>query len=289
MTPAELRAHGERMASRPEWGENPPLWHTAATQADWEAEADLMEREGLPKPYYEHAGITIYHGDAREILPKMASESIEMLWTDPPYGHGNHDGDLNARLNTHRGIDNQPIQNDGQEDMRSVVDFAMLEAARILKAECCCCCCCCGGGPRPTFAWVANRLDTSGLSFFHAVIWDKSNPGLGWRYRRQYEMVMIAHRTGGRLRWANNSIAVPNIMQQVPSRERAHPNEKPLELVSRFLSLHSMDGDTILDPFMGSGTTLRAAKDLGRRAIGIEIEEKYCEIAAKRMAQEVLF
>jgi len=68
---------------------------------------------------------------------------------------------------------------------------------------------------------------------------------------------------------------------------RVHPTEKPVELFTWCLEF-APDAQTILDPFMGSGTTLRAAKDLGRKAIGIEIEEKYCEIAAKRMAQEVL-
>jgi site-specific DNA-methyltransferase (adenine-specific) len=63
---------------------------------------------------------------------------------------------------------------------------------------------------------------------------------------------------------------------------------KPLAVVSKMVRLGSQEGETILDPFMGSGTTLRAAKDLGRKAIGIEIEERYCEIAARRFAQEVL-
>ena len=239
------------------------------------------------KPYYEHAGITIYHGDCREVLPIFASESIDVLWTDPPYGHGNHVDDLNSRLNEHRGIDGQPIENDTPDLMRDVVDAAMTEAVRILKHDCCCCCCCGGGGPSPTFAWVANRLDSKGLQFFHAVIWDKLNPGLGWRYRRQYEMVMIAHRKGGKLAWSAPEVAVPNIRACFPERNRLHPNEKPQELVAWFLGLHSAIDSLILDPFMGSGTTLRAAKDLGRRAIGIDIEEKYCEIAAKRLSQEV--
>jgi site-specific DNA-methyltransferase (adenine-specific) len=131
-------------------------------------------------------------------------------------------------------------------------------------------------------------MDGGGFSFFHSVIWDKVNPGLGWRYRRQHEMLMIAHRSGGHLRWSNEDVAVSNIVRIMPPRDRWHQNEKPLALVKHFVNLHSFPGDTVLDPFMGSGTTLRAAKDLGRKAIGIEIEEKYCEIAAKRMAQEVM-
>ena len=69
---------------------------------------------------------------------------------------------------------------------------------------------------------------------------------------------------------------------------RFHPTQKPIQLMARIMKDFVDETDTILDPFMGSGTTLRAAKDLGRKAIGIEIEEKYCEIAAKRLSQEVL-
>lgn len=243
------------------------------------------------KPYYSDSLATIYYGDCREILPQLKDESADMVFTDPPYGHGNHQGDLNSRLNAHRNIEDAPIENDTPELMRELVDFAMEQSARILRKESCCCCCCGGGGSGesgPTFAWIAKRMDEKGLHFFHSVIWDKLNPGLGWRYRRQHEMVMVAHREGGKLKWINNDLAVSNIQRASPPRERLHPNEKPIELVTRFVSWHSQPGDTVLDPFMGSGTTLRAAKDLGISSIGIEMEEKYCEAAAKRLSQECL-
>jgi DNA modification methylase len=240
------------------------------------------------KPYYEDDYAVVYHGDSISVMRQLEGESIDAIWTDPPYGHGNHDGDLNARLNDHRGLENKPIANDTQEEFRETLNLVLIEAARVLKQDCCCCCCCCcgGGGPRPTFAWVADRMDRHGLQFFHSVIWDKRNPGLGWRFRRQHEMVMVAHRKGGKLLWADDKTAVPNIISLMPPRDRQHPNEKPLPLVSLFLAWHLMPDSVVLDPFMGSGTTLVAAKQLGRRAIGIEIEEKYCEIAATRLRNE---
>ena len=240
------------------------------------------------KPYYSDEWATIYHGDCRDVLPTLDPESVTLLWTDPPYGHGNHAGDLNALLNNHRGLENQPIYNDSADEMRLVLDGMLTAAIPALRRDCCCCCCCGGGGPRPTFAWVANRMDSGGLEFFHSVIWDKRNPGLGWRFRRQHEMIMVAHRAGGRLAWAHDGVAVSNIQSLMPDRNRSHPNEKPLELPQRFVVWTTLPGDVVLDPFMGSGTTLRAAKNLGRKSIGIEIEERYCEIAAQRLSQEVL-
>jgi len=167
----------------------------------------------------EHIGdATLYLGDCLEILPTLEAESVDMIWTDPPYGHGNADGDLISRrgeiMLDGRAMVAEPILNDDASGMRRVVDGMLTEAARCLKHDCCCCCCCCGGGggPSPTFAWVAERMDSKGLSFFHSVIWDKKNPGMGWRYRRQHEMIMVAHRTGGRLAWANTDIKQPNIV-----------------------------------------------------------------------------
>ena len=229
---------------------------------------------------------TLYLGDCREIMTMIGNDSVHMIWTDPPYGHSNHDGDFNSRLNEFRSLPQQIIANDDPDGMRLVVDGMLLEAARVLKPDCCCCCCCCcGGGPKPTFAWVASRMDSMGLSFFHSVIWDKKNPGLGWRYRRRHEMIIISHRENGKLLWADNSRAVPNIVEYMPPRERHHPNEKPLAMVCDFIEWHSIEGNVVLDPFMGSGTTGVACSKLGRRFIGIEIDERYFDIACSRIEE----
>lgn len=129
-------------------------------------------------------------------------------------------------------------------------------------------------------------MDRAGLSFFHSVIWDKLNPGLGWRYRRRHEMVMVAHRVGGVLLWADDKVATPNIVRLFPARERDHPNEKPVGLPIHFIKHHSPPGSVILDPFMGSGTTGIAAVRLGCKFIGIEIEPRWFDIACRRTEAE---
>jgi site-specific DNA-methyltransferase (adenine-specific) len=229
-------------------------------------------------------GITLYQGDCREALPLV--QKAHVVLTDPPYGNSNHDGDWNAKLNAHRGLENKPIANDGADAMREVVDAMLKHAARLLPAEASACCCFCGGGgPRPVFAWLAERMDREGLEFFHSLVWDKKNPGLGQRYRRQHEMVMVAHKTGGRIRWNEEVGKVPNILALMPPRERQHPNEKPLRLIERLVGIHSLPGDVILDPFMGSGTTGVAAARLGRRFVGVEIEPGYFDIACRRISE----
>lgn len=240
--------------------------------------------------------VTLYVGDCRDVMQQLEPQSIRMIWTDPPYGHTNMEGDLQAArvrdgVKGGRVRDCEPIANDSAEDMREVVDGALDAAVRVLCDDCCCCCCCCsgGGGPRPTFAWTAERMDRSGLQFFHAVVWDKSarGNGMGWRYRRNYEFVMVAHKKLGKLSWASESNAVPNIVRHAPPRERSHPNEKPVDMVADFIDWHTTAGDIILDPFMGSGTTGVAAVRLGRRFIGIEIEPRYFAIAKKRIQDEL--
>jgi site-specific DNA-methyltransferase (adenine-specific) len=230
-------------------------------------------------------------GDCLDLLKSLPSGSVKMIFTDPPYGHSNQNGDLQSARKRDRVaggslLPEQPIANDTPEEFRSVMVGFLDEAARVLAPDCCCCCCCCGGGgPSPTFAWVADAIDAR-LAFFHAVVWDKTarGPGMGWRYRRDYEFVMVAHRKGGTLSWSRDG-AASNIMRNAPPRDREHPNQKPVELVREFLLNHTEPGDTVLDPFMGSGTTGVACIQTGRKFIGFELDAKYCEIAARRIGE----
>jgi site-specific DNA-methyltransferase (adenine-specific) len=115
-------------------------------------------------------------------------------------------------------------------------------------------------------------------------VWDKRKGGAGSAYEFIYEC------NGGKELWVFNFISTNNDVRADMGHDEwnGHPSQKPIRLLRRLIEDHSKPSDTIIDPFMGSGTTLRAAKDLGRKAIGIEIEERYCEIAAKRLAQGVL-
>jgi site-specific DNA-methyltransferase (adenine-specific) len=119
-------------------------------------------------------------------------------------------------------------------------------------------------------------------------VWIKTNgapqftgdrPAPGW------EGIAFLHREGGRMEWNGGGRSSVFI---TPKVNTAHPTGKPEQLIREFVRLFSQPDDLVLDPFMGSGTTLRAAKDLGRRAIGIEIEERYCAIAVERLRQQVL-
>ena len=246
------------------------------------------------KPYYEHAGITIYHGDCREVLPAIAPNSVDLVLTDPPYGHNNNNGDLAHRWEAALGlvdrVDDEaarPIANDGPE-ANELVRWMFGEANRVLMPGCCCCCCCCGGGPDPQFARWSLWMDEA-IGFKQAVVWDKGGLGMGWHYRRNYELMLVGEKPGAACRWygGNDQPNVVRINGIKPSADD-HPTPKPEKLMAHFLNLHSLPGHLVLDPFMGGGTTLVAAKRGGRRAIGVEVDERWCEMAAKRLAQEVM-
>ena len=203
----------------------------------------------LPEPYYQDESCTIYHADCREILPLI--EPVDLVLTDPPYGVGKADWD-----------DIFPM-------------WWLDDAARIAPVV----------GIMPGIANI---------------------PLVPFQIGRcRYKWTLIAYLSNGQTRstvgfgnyipcmvYAADDVSVfkqdGDVGRIVVGGDAKpdHPSPKPYQAMRWLVS--RLPGETILDPFMGSGTTLRAAKDLGRKAIGIEIEERYCEIAAKRLAQMVL-
>lgn len=240
----------------------------------------------------EHIGdATLYLGDAREIVPTLLAQSIDFIFTDPPYGHNNNNGDLIHRWEAAVGIGPvgaaRPIASDGTE-ANELVRWFFAEAARLLPAGCCCCCCCCGGGgPDPQFARWSLWLDEA-LGFKQMVVWDKGPVGMGWHYRRSYETVLVGEKPGAACSWYANGDTIENIIRpgyrgirKIIPTEGQHPTLKPAALAAHFIRLHSESGQLVLDPFMGSGTTCEAALGLGRRFVGIEINPHWFNVACR--------
>lgn len=238
----------------------------------------------------------IHNGDCLEIMRSFPDASIDMIFTDPPYGHNNNNGDLIHNREAALGLSPscesgpqqaRPIANDGAE-ANDLVRAFFKEAQRLLKPGCCCCCCCGGGGgPDPQFARWSLWLDEH-LDFKQMVIWDKGPMGMGWHYRRSYETVLVAQKPGAACKWYDESNAIENILRAgavpkiIPSADQ-HPTEKDPRLAMHFIKLHTAPGDVVLDPFCGSGSTLDGANRLGRRWVGIEMDEQFHSMASERM------
>ena len=228
-------------------------------------------------PYYDRDGITIFNADCRDVLPTL--ERVDHVITDPPYSEASHA--------MHDAGKRWAQDQDGLE--RAQLRFTHIDG--------------------PFLAQVLSAADVARWAIFtmdeRLSAWLRHMPLDGWKYVRTgvwikpgampqftgdrpamgYEPVVIMHRAGERMRWNGGGRA--GIWQHTPVHGE-HPTEKPIALYRSFIELFTDPGDLILDPFMGSGTTLRAAKDLGRRCIGVELEEKWCEVAAKRLSQEVM-
>lgn len=211
-------------------------------------------------PYYDEDGITIYHADCREVLPYLSG--VGHVVTDPPYGIG-ADVAQAARGYTQRGNAASPSRFYGNTDWDTAPDASTFR--RILDIG------------EHHVVWGGNYFDLPAVSGW--LVWDKETGS------NRYADAELA--------WTDLPIAVRlfrfrwmGMLQQIPEA-RVHPTQKPVPLM-RWCLDKLPDYRTVLDPFAGSGSTLRAAKDLGRKAIGIEIHERYCEIAAQRLGQMVL-
>jgi site-specific DNA-methyltransferase (adenine-specific) len=224
------------------------------------------------QPYYEHEGITIYHGDAREL--RSVTANVAAIITDPPYG-----ADYQSAWRTE--ADRLPkIANDARPYIWWLNDaFTILEPPGTLL-------CFCDWRRQEIFK---TAIECAGFNLKSQVIWDRGVHGMGdlnGSFAPQHDIVWFG--TKGDFKFTAERPRSVIVAQRLAGEELVHPNQKPIHAMEQLVEAVSTEGQTILDPFMGSGTTLIAAKNCRRKAIGIEIEEKYCEIAARRLSQEVL-
>ncbi len=244
-------------------------------------------------PYYEDEWVTLYHGDAREILPNVPN--VDAIITDPPYSSGGmYRSDRIASTNTKYQMTRETSRRYGtfsgdNRDQRSfekwVSDWAGLCIAKVPE----------GGGIGIFIDWrnlacVVDAVQVAGWVYRGITPWHKGTdlrPMKGW-FRRNIEYVVWGSAgpllTGAQAEgecWDGMFVA------RVNDGDKHHQTGKPVALMTQMLSVRP-EWTTYLDPFAGSGSTLIAAKALGKRAIGIELDEANCEITAKRLAQGVL-
>ena len=218
----------------------------------------------MPEPYYQDGSVTIYHGDCHD-LTAVWDLANAVLVTDPPYGMGLRSGRGGA-------FGDSEIEGDATTEDRDLVLERWGDRPALVFGR--------WSVPRP----ASTRMVLTWEKGEHVGMGDLSLP---WKPNTEEVYVLgtgfQGHRGGSVLR----HLAVAGTVGQAGLGTRHHPTEKPLGVMAELIGKCPPDA-TIIDPFMGSGTTLRAAKDLGRRAIGIEKNADYCAIAVKRMAQEVL-
>jgi site-specific DNA-methyltransferase (adenine-specific) len=227
------------------------------------------------KAYYEEDGIVIYHGDCRDVLPTLAP--LDHVITDPPYNVRAEDIALEGRSAMKRDF------GAWDEDWQATPFLASV-APLVRK-----------GGTLLSFTsdrLISQFREGCGWIPRGTVVWVKTNPAPNPRpmYVSACEYIVWLQREGAPAIWNGNGYTLNVLTYGACSgwERTAHPTQKPETLLCELVGRHTNEGETILDPFMGSGTTLVAAKRLGRKAIGIELEEKYCEIAAKRLSQGAL-
>ena len=212
------------------------------------------------KPYYEHKGVTIYHGDCRELLPLLGHP--DLIIADPPYGvREQTNRKTKGRSNACESVDFKPVFGDDQP----------FDPSPLLAMDC------------PLVLFGGNHFSNSLPPSPSWIVWDKKEGGtpddnadceLAWS-NLGGPVRMYSHLWRGMIKGSERG------------SRRVHPTQKPVALMAWIIHGHTKENQLIVDPYMGSGPVLLAAKNLSRRAIGIETEEEYCEAAAKRLSQEV--
>ena len=241
------------------------------------------------KPYYQDSHVTIYHGDSKELSLDIIKNKVDLIVTDPPYSVSLKNGKKHTR-NRNQGSRNYDFfegDSNWAEMTSNVVEILAIVIGTMKDTG-------------SVYAWCGHRqisIITERLELLkfktRPICWIKHcpipcPPNAG--FDSGFEMGIYAYRDNRTFithaSQKSNVIRSDSYRHGIPGKVN-HPTQKPFGTIRPFIEISSLIGETVLDPFMGSGTTLLCAKQIGRKAIGIEIEEKYCEIAAKRMSQEV--
>ena len=220
----------------------------------------------MSEPYYQDDQVTLYHGDCLEVSEWLEAE---VLVTDPPYGRSWKQGDT-GKLRGWASDSHDGIANDADPTAR--------DTALVMW------------GTKPALLF-GDLMVASPLGVKHVLIYDKGNDagftGAVGGYRRNVEAIyLVGKGWGSSLGGRSAVISTRKSAGGNLARTTGHPHTKPGDVMEQLID--NAPGGTIADPFAGSGSTLVAARNLGRKAIGVELEERYCEIIAKRLDQMCL-
>lgn len=244
-----------------------------------------MEVSDVVTIYYEDESVVLHHGDCLEVMAEMPDRSIGTVLTDPPYSSGGRrENSKSLRKSMTRSIeDDDWIRGDAMSTSGFVwmLRSCGVQWRRVLEP---------GGHTLAFIDWrmwgsLAAALESADLRQHPLLVWDKGRLGMGSIFRNQHEL--IVHMSAGNPRDPVRR-DTPNVLTYQPVRDGDHPTEKPSALLERLLSVVAPPESVVLDPFAGSGSTLYAARRLGLSAVGVESDERYCEVIAKRLSQGVL-
>lgn len=240
-------------------------------------------------PYYQDSAVTLYHGEALDAMSTLGVGAVDAVITDPPYCAGGISESSRVAA-AGQGLRSENLKrfgwfvgdNMGTAGLTFLLRSVAYEAQRVTKST----------GSLIVFCdWrmlptLAPAIESSGVRYQGLVVWDKGVLGMGTGFRNQHELAM--HFTLGAPEYHDKG--TPNVLRvpRVSLDEREHQTQKPVPLLERITHVVCPPGGITLDPFAGSGTTLIAAKNLGRHCIGIERDEANCEVAAQRLSQSVL-
>lgn len=214
--------------------------------------------------------VDLWQGDCLELMKNMPDGSVDLVVTDPPYG-------INFKSN-HRRLKYKKIKNDSNLDW---LHLFLDECYRVMRENTCIYLFC---------SWhkidIFKQEIQKRFKIKNIIIWNKNNTSMGdlkGSYAPKYEMVIFAHKGRRELR----GFRYPDVIDAKRTGNKMHPTQKPVDLLEIFISSSSDIGETVFDPFMGSGSTGVACVNTNRQFIGIELDPQYFEIAKKRIEDAV--